>query len=188
MNALAEDKIVQARWQLRYIKNCQRYTLARCRKSGIVPGWVWHASSRQPPLPFHAAAPEPGRCRVCGGSTGSRLTWDPKCVITYTLWTKPGNYALPIVVGQEGLCAVTSVPIGPPAAPYLGDDVEIDHDVPIYRVRRDMTDKPWFELLRFWGLANLRALSRAAHVAKCAAEAKERSGRRSTSPDQGALL
>lgn len=182
-----DERIEKARADLRHIRNCQRYTIARCRKSGIVPGWSWHASGRRPPLPFYDGDSEPGRCRICGQPTGSRVTWDPKCVTTYTLWTKPGTYALPLAVGQDGLCAITREPIGPPAREYL-IDFEIDHEIPIYRVRRDFADRPWFDLLRYWGLSNLRGITRAAHVAKSAVEARERAGRRSVVPAQEIML
>lgn len=180
--------VERAERDLKYIRSCQRYTLARCRKSGVVADWTWGASSRQPPLPFHSTIHRgPGYCRVCGQDTGGRWTWDPKCVVTYTLWTKPGTYAGAIAFRQKGLCAITREPIGPPAAEWL-TEFEIDHEIPIYRVRRDYAGEPWFELLRYWGLANLRGITRAAHVAKSAAEARERAGHRAAVVEQGQML
>lgn len=178
--------IDEVRAQMAYILECERWTLDRCRLSGPVEIATFK-TPRKPPLPFHQMESQAGRCRVCGQPTGGKFTWDPKCVTTYTLWTKPATYSLPLVVRQAGLCAITDVPIGPPAQEYVRD-VEIDHEFPLYRVKRDMADQPWFGLLRFWGSSNIRAITRAAHLAKCAEEARERAGARSTAPEQGAFL
>ena len=51
---------------------------------------------------------------------------------------------------------------------------EVDHAVPLFRVRREHRDTPWPDLLAFWGAPNLRVVNRGAHVEKCAAEAADR--------------
>jgi hypothetical protein len=163
------------------------------------------SSHRDPPLPFWRGKSRQGYCRVCGqpiygrnrshqphlrGLIGPRElgknTWHRACVETYMLMMKPNDYAQYLVMAQDGLCTITGDPIGPPAADYIGH-VEVDHDVPLFRVAREHGNEPWFELIRFWGLSNLRAVSRAGHVLKCAEEARERSKYKSVSAQQGAL-
>lgn len=161
---MTRDEKLQRRLEL--IVKAEQSTLAWCRLSGIVPGWSWQAAGRRPPLPFYAMKTEPGRCRVCGQPIdGGKVTWHGDCLATYWLWTKASDYANVLLHRQGWRCAITGEP---------ANGIEIDHEVPIYQVRRDMADQPWFELLRFWGLGNLRAISRAAHVAKSAAEAADR--------------
>ena len=173
--------------KLAILLEAERGTLERCRLSGIVEGWSWRAKSRRPPLPFWERAVEPGRCRVCGqpilkpNGEPARYTWHPDCTATYFVWMTPGNYAHLLIHRQGGVCAVTREPLRP------GSYCEVDHEVPIYRVRRDHREEPWFDLLRFWSLGNLRAISRKAHVEKSAREAAERAGI-SKSPEQPALL
>lgn len=182
------------RERLNQLKYAETVTRVLCRRSGLVDGYVWHATGRRPPLPFWEAGSVPGRCRICGqpiyaggsfrkfaGEQSKRLTWHNACTTTYFLWTKPSDYAGALLVRQGGVCVESGVPIGPPAAEYI-TDVEVDHEVPIFRVRRDHAAEPWFELLRFWGLANLRAISGQAHKLKSAAEAAERAGARSPQP------
>lgn len=161
-------------------------TLERCRLSGAVEGWSWSAKGRRPPLPFWERKAEPGRCRVCGQpiltpkGQPARVTWHPDCTTTYFVWMTPGNYANLLIHRQGGVCAIKREPLT-----VMG--CEVDHEVPIYRVRRDHREEPWFELLRFWSLGNLRALSRRAHVEKSALEAAERAGRPVVSAKQAAL-
>ena len=52
---------------------------------------------------------------------------------------------------------------------------EVDHRVPLFQVWRDHRDVPWPRLLGFWGLPNLQVINRDMHVAKCVAEAGDRS-------------
>lgn len=168
--------------QLAALIACEEKALERCRLSGVVEGWSWSAKGRRPPLPFWERASEPSRCRVCGqpiltpGGKPSRLTWHSDCTSAYFLWMTPGNYANLLIHRQGGVCAITGE-----AVSVMG--CEVDHAVPIYRVRRDHRTEPWFELLRFWSLGNLRALSRNAHLNKSAIEAAERAGRRAPIAD-----
>jgi hypothetical protein len=165
------------RARLTELVECEAIALDRCRKSGLVEGYRWAAKGRTPPLPFHSFVHDKAKCRVCGQPTKGRLTWHHQCVTAYLMWTKPADYAGTISFRQGGLCAITRIPIGPPARTYISQ-VEIDHETPIYRVRREMADRPWFELLPFWGLANLRAITVEAHKTKSATEARERAAHR----------
>lgn len=164
----------------------ERAVLERCRRSGLVEGYRWHAKGRRPPLPHWEAASEPGRCRVCGlpierGGKPTTLTWHPDCLKAFMLWTRPGHYIECLISRQHGLCAVTAKPIGPPAREWVGY-AEADHEVPIFRVRREMAERPWFDLLPYWGLSNLRAITRGAHAAKSAREARDRAGTKTCKP------
>lgn len=162
---------------LLYLRKVEAFTLRNCRKSGVVDGYVWNAKGRAPPLPFHSFVHEDGKCRVCGQPTGGRRRWHEECVTTYTLWTKPAQFAHVIVFRQAGVCEITGEPVGMPARAYL-TSVDIDHRVPIFRVRAEMANRPWFRLLRYWGLANLRAITLEAHKAKNREEARSRAKRR----------
>lgn len=151
------------------------------------------SAHRSPPLPFHSFKRlGPGHCRVCGQpiygagdyrkaavskhKRDSLRTWHDVCTTTYFLMTKPNDFLGVIALRQKGLCAITREPIAPPAREYVSQ-ADVDHEVPLYRVARDYRDEPWFKLLRFWTLPNLRAITNAAHKAKNAAEAQERAGR-----------
>lgn len=189
-----DDVVVKFEQRFKTLQHDETICLVLCRRSGLVPGWEWDRKGRRPPLPFWEARSVPGQCRVCGqpiyaGGTwqgmeepSKRLTWHRVCATAYLLWRTPADYASEIVVMQRGLCPDSGEAIGPPATKYIGD-IDIDHRLPIYRVRRDHGDLPWFDLLRFWGLSNLCAITRAAHLRKSAIEAAERAGRNS-SPDQ----
>lgn len=188
----------------RSLARCEAVTRVLMQRSGLVEGFKWPTSKvrwngtspghRTPPLPFHSLIHLEGHCRVCGQpiygngdwrqSQGDRrrsTTWHRVCVASYDLMTKPANYAEVFVYRQHGRCAITGEPI-------TAGTAEIDHDVPLFRVALRHAGEPWHELVRFWGSANLRALSRSAHVAKCAAEAKERAGYRRAQPGQQAML
>jgi hypothetical protein len=169
--------------QLRYAETVCRVL---CRRSGLVEGWRWQAKGRRPPLPFWERKPIAGSCRICGqpiygggsfrkfaGPQSKRITWHNACTTAYFLWIKPSDYAGAIVWRQNGLCALSGEPVGLPAREYLSD-VEVDHEIPIYQIRRDRSNEPWFDLLRFLGLGNLRAITIAAHKSKSIREAAER--------------
>lgn len=180
--------------QLRRMMYAERVTRILCRRSGLVdgfkwgmmrPGRTWRPSAwcRTPPLPFHSMVHKgAGWCRVCGqpiygegsfrkfAGPVSKLTWHNACLSSYFLWTKPSDYAELLIHRQEERCAVSGVPITLPYSP----NVDVDHDVPLFRVARDHADEPWHDLIRFWGFGNLRAVTHAAHLAKNAEEAKER--------------
>lgn len=154
---------------------------------------------RDPPLPFHAKAHGPGTCRICGqpiygggghlkknGPPHSRLTWHKACTISYFVMIKPSDYIAPLVLLQNMRCPLSGrdLSLPSPAGQYL----EVDHDIPLFRVARDHADRPWFELIKYWMTGNLRAITREAHLAKCAAEARERADYRKVDVAQGAML
>lgn len=198
--------------RLRQLLYAERVTRTLCWRSGAVegftwdgwlPGRQWRASAwhRSPPLPFHSTIHKgAGWCRVCGqpiygagsyrsfgGPQSTRLTWHLICTESYFLMRNPADYAASLLLRQGGLCAISGEAIGPPAKEYILD-VEVDHDIPLFRVARDHSDEPWYELIRFWGSGNLKAITRAAHLAKCAEEARERRDYRKSPAMQEAVL
>lgn len=201
------------RRRLNYLLYAERVTRILARRSGPVAGYRWRApnpawndptrltSHRAPPLPFHSFVHRgAGTCRVCGqpiygggsfrsfaGPVSKRLTWHSVCTATYFLMTKPTDQSEALILRQGGRCAITAEPIGPPAREWCSA-VDIDHEVPLFRVARLHADEPWFELIRFWMTGNLRAITPAAHKAKGADEARERARYRAPIPDQEALL
>lgn len=194
--------------RLRYMLYAERVTRILCRRSGPVEGFKWDGWSpgrtwrrsawhRTPPLPFHQVVHKgAGWCRVCGqpiygggsfrkfAGPPSRQRWHTLCVSTYTLWTKPSDFTELLVLRQGERCALSNSSIPLPYSRH----VDVDHKVPLFRVARDHADEPWHELICFWGFGNLRAVTHAAHLAKCAAEARERSGRANNQIGAQALL
>lgn len=63
----------------------------------------------------------------------------------------------------------------PETGEALGSAYELDHRVPLWRVRHDWQQHPWPECLRFWMPGNLQALSPRGHRAKTKRETLERS-------------
>lgn len=196
--------------RLRYMLYAERVTRILSRRSGLVEGFEWgmmrsgyrwrpSAWHRHPPLPFHSMVHKgAGWCRVCGqpihgggsfrkfaGPQSTRLTWHSRCTVAYFLMTKPSDYAELLIERQDGRCAISGDRI---ELPYSPNNVDVDHEVPLFRVKRDHAGEPWHELIRFWGFGNLRAVTHAAHLAKCAAEAKERSGMRDQAIGAEAML
>lgn len=193
------DHLEVLRERLRYLEYAERVTRILCRRSGLVDGFRWGAMKpgtwlpsawhRAPPLPFHSFVHRgAGTCRVCGqpiygggsfrsfaGPVAKRLTWHKLCTTTYFLMTKPNDQVAALVFRQQGRCAITREPIGPPAADYI-TSVDVDHEVPLFRVRERHADEPWYEMIRFWGTGNLRAITGEAHRNKNAEEARERAG------------
>jgi hypothetical protein len=56
----------------------------------------------------------------------------------------------------------------------LWKNAEVDHRVPLFRVWGEHREKPWPDLLSYWGLPNLQVINRDVHAAKCATEALNR--------------
>lgn len=203
-------RLESQRLRLRSLLYAECVTRTLCWRSGTVgdfkwgaipPARTWRPSAwhRSPPLPFHSTIHKgAGWCRVCGqpiygagsyrsfaGPQSTRLTWHTICTTSYFLMKKPSDYAALLLLRQDGLCAITKEEIGPPAKEYISG-VEVDHDIPLFRVAREHAAEPWYELIRFWGSGNLKIVSSAAHLAKCAQEARERAGYRESgiSPSQ----
>ena len=166
---------------------------ALARRSGMPEGWTWRGSGaakartaagfRMPPAPYRdpAHARGPGHCCVCGqpvfrygwhrdlwgaGKVNKNAAWHACCVVAWQLWTAPRGVVAVLKRRQRHRCPQTNA--------RLLRTAEVDHAVPLYAVWRDRRDLPWPDLLAFWGVPNLQVVNRAAHGAKCLAEAAER--------------
>jgi hypothetical protein len=168
-------------------------------RSGAPKNWSWrlgdkttgHAATfRAPPAPYRekAFARGPGHCCVCGqavfrfgwhvdlwgdGHVNKRAAWHACCVAAWKLWTAPSEYDRQLRKRQKRRCGASGE--------RLLKGAEVDHRTPLFRVWRQHRDRPWPELLAYWGTPNLQVVNRPAHAAKCAREAGERAGRASPS-------
>jgi hypothetical protein len=89
--------------------------------------------------------------------------WHSSCVVAWQFWNTPSSQIGLLRLLQQRPCGQTGG--------RLWKNAEVDHRVPLFRVWSEHQDKPWPELLDFWGLPNLQVINRDAHVAKCAVEA-----------------
>jgi hypothetical protein len=170
-----------------------RLARALAAKSGTPEGWTWRLASRRksdlpktfrfPPAPYRerAFARGPGFCCVCGqpvyrlgwhvdlwdAGPNRNATWHAGCVIAWNFWSAPSEQGKLLRRVQERRCGETGK--------RLWKTAEVDHRVPLFRVWQEHRDKPWPELLGFWGMPNLQLINREAHAVKCAAEAGYRS-------------
>ena len=170
-----------------------RLARALAARSVVPEGWRWclaevegdgrARSFRVPPAPFREAAHRtgPGTCCLCGqpvyrfgwhrdlwgrGEVNRRANWHACCVAAWKLWTAPAGQAALLARLQKRRCPMTGG--------RLPRDREVDHRVPLHVVWRRHRDRPWAEILAFWGFPNLQAVDRTAHLAKSGAEATAR--------------
>jgi len=169
-----------------------RLARALARRSGAPAGWTWRLGNnrksglpvtfRAPPAPYRepAFAPGGGFCCVCGqpvyrfgwradlwdGGQNKNANWHCACVIAWQFWNAPSGEARLLHRLQARRCAETGA--------RLWKTAEIDHRVPLFRVWTERRDRPWSELLDYWGLPNLQVINRDAHAVKCAIEAHDR--------------
>jgi len=170
-----------------------------------VPTW-----SRDPPLPLGRVVfgqdwkPPPNLCPVCrrptyrggdyraaAGPPRWNKQWHACCATAYGIWRTPSWLAAWLARRQGGRCALTGEPVlgdpYPDGHRTLLPGVEVDHVVPLWRVRYEAARHPWPDVLRFWGVRNLQVLSETGHRRKTAQEAAERARMREASPDQAGL-
>jgi hypothetical protein len=163
-----------------------RLARALAARSGAPAGWIWRVSEgglRAPPAPYRekAFARGPGRCCVCGqpvyrfgwhvdlwadGKPNANARWHTCCVVAWKLWTAPRSHLRALRKVQGRLCPATGK--------RLLKTGEVDHRVALHRVWREHRDKPWPELLAFWGAPNLQVINRDAHASKTWLEARVR--------------
>lgn len=150
---------------LEHIRICR----ARCEAARTPKGFEWKGSHRVPPLPFFHRKPIKGSCRICDGATGHRGWWCRECTNAYLFWRSPASGKNLFLRQQHHLCALCSMPM------LIG--VQIDHKIPLYRVKREFGHEPWkwAQLLRYWSPENLQGICDACHKKKNRKEAKERS-------------
>jgi hypothetical protein len=170
-----------------------RLARALAAKSSTPEGWTWRLASsakndlpksfRYPPAPYRERkfARGPGFCCLCGqpvyrlgwhadlwdSGPNRKAAWHACCVTAWNFWSAPSDHVRLLKRAQQHRCGVTGR--------RLLKTAEVDHRVPLFRVWQEERDRPWQELLGFWGLPNLQVINRAAHVEKCATEAGYRS-------------
>jgi hypothetical protein len=171
----------------------ERLARALAARSGAPKGWTWRLaegakgdlpkSFRQPPAPYRerAFARGSGFCCVCGqpvyrlgwhvdlwsAGRNRNAGWHACCVTAWDFWSAPSGHMRLLKRLQERRCKESGK--------RLLRSAEVDHRVPLFQVWRDHRDVPWPRLLGFWGLPNLQVINRDIHVAKCGAEAGDRS-------------
>lgn len=186
---------VDAYWRAHPLR-ADRLARALAAESGTPAGWQWRlardadaalpATFRLPPAPYREPgfARGPGFCCVCGqpvyrfgwhrdlwdAGPQRRATWHAACVIAWRLWVAPSDHARALRRRQGLRCAETGK--------RLLRTAEVDHRVPLFRVWGERRETAWPALLAYWGGPNLQVINRAAHAAKCAAEAGYRGARR----------
>jgi hypothetical protein len=180
--ALATRSGAPAGWTWRLAEAKPDRAKRRGRKrDDAKPDWL-AASFRVPPAPYRERrfGRGPGFCCICGQPVfrfgwhvdlwdrgpNANAGWHAACVVAWDLWTAPSDHAGVLKRLQRRRCAETGG--------RLWKTAEVDHRMPLFQVWREHRDAPWPSLLGFWGVPNLQVINRAAHVGKCAAEAKSR--------------
>lgn len=185
-------RAVEAYWRAHPIR-ADRLSRALAAESGAPANWTWRLdraaedasalSFRIPPAPYREAefSRGPGYCCICGqpvfrlgwhrdfwgdGLPNRRASWHACCVAAWKFWNAPSDQIRILKALQRRRCGITGS--------FLRRGAEVDHRIPLYAVWREYRAAPWPSLLRFWGLPNLQVVNRAAHAAKCAAEARDR--------------
>jgi hypothetical protein len=174
----------------------ERLARALAARSGTPAGWTWRLASpcksdlpksfRFPPAPYRERkfALGPGSCCLCGQpvyrlgwhvdlwDTGPnrKAAWHAACVTAWNFWSAPSDHVRLLKRAQAHRCGITDK--------RLLKTAEVDHRLPLFRVWQEERNRPWPELLGFWGLPNLQVINRVAHAEKCATEAGYRSQQR----------
>ena len=189
---------VESYWQAHPVR-ADRLARGLAALSGTPAGWTWspdmRTGFREPPAPFRQEAfgRGTGWCCICGqpvfrfgwhrdlwgSGPNGRARWHAACVAAWKLWVAPNTHLRMLRQLQKRRCADTGT--------RLLRDAEADHRVPLFRVWRDERNRPWPDLLAYWGFPNLQALNVPAHRAKTAREASGRANQRlAPAPPQSA--
>ena len=181
-------RAIDGYWRAHPVR-ADRLARALAHKSGTPEGWAWRLASarktdlpktfRFPPAPYRerAFALGPGFCCVCGQPVfrlgwhadlwdegrNRNATWHAVCVAAWNFWSAPSDQVRLLKRIQQRRCGESGK--------RLLKTAEVDHRVPLFRVWQEHRERPWPELLGFWGMPNLQVINRDAHAAKCAAEA-----------------
>jgi len=186
---------VDAYWRAHPVR-AERLSRLLASRSGAPPDWAWRIGDegdlsptfRVPPLPYRERAHRlgPGHCLVCGqkvfrlgwhadylgsGESNGRAEWHACCVAAWRFWTAPGNHRKLLSKLQGRRCALSGR--------RLLRTAEVDHRTPLHQVWRDYRDRPWRELLAFWGTPNLQVVNSTAHSLKSIEETRTRASARS---------
>lgn len=169
-----------------------RLARALARRSGTPAGWTWRVAQkpnsglpqtfRTPPSPYRELAHSlgPGHCCVCGqpvyrlgwhtdlwgAGVNKNAVWHGACVVAWEFWNAPNSQIRLLRRLQSLRCGVSGR--------RLWKDAEVDHRIPLFRVWSEHRDRPWPNLLSFWGLPNLQVINRDSHIEKSGRETRER--------------
>jgi hypothetical protein len=170
----------------------ERLARALARSSGAPAGWRWRlgeehdsglpATFRTPPTPYRESAYSlgPGACCICGQpiyrfgwhsdlwQTGinKNAVWHAACVVAWEFWNAPNDQARLLRRLQSRRCGASGR--------RLRKDAQVDHRIPLFQVWQDYRDRPWPDLLAYWGLPNLQVINRDVHIEKSAQETRQR--------------
>nr|WP_246505066.1 hypothetical protein [Microvirga antarctica] len=191
-----QRRAVESYWRHRPLL-ADRLCRALAAKSKAPETWTWQLdreagsgspiSFRTPPAPYREAKYSlgPGHCCVCGQPVyrlgwhidlwgddhpNKNATWHAACVVAWEFWAAPTGHLRSLKVRQGRKCPATGK--------RLLKTSEVDHRTPLFAVWADHRDRPWPELLAFWGAPNLQVINKSAHFDKCAQEASLRAKRR----------
>jgi hypothetical protein len=106
-------------------------------------------------------------CRSVESGANIKANWHCAFVIAWQFWNAPSSYARTLRRLQARRCGQSGG--------RLWKSAEVDHRVPLFRVWSELRQRPWPDLLNYWGLPNLQVINRDVHVTKCAIEARDRS-------------
>lgn len=161
------------------------YLLATWSREPPIPGprrwfgddWKTHPKNRCPVCarPCYAG----GDHRPGAGPPRWNKCWHGCCQAIQGIWRDPTWVGRWLAERQGGVCPLTGETLLGEPHPRSGvrgvlGGVQVDHVVPLWRVRHDGADHVWPDVLRFWGPQNLQALSPAGHLQKTAQEARDR--------------
>jgi hypothetical protein len=182
---------IDSYWRAHPIR-ADRLARALATRSGAPNGWIWQLGShrgaglpmtfRTPPAPYRERAYTRGAgfCCVCGqpvyrfgwhvdlwnAGPNKTANWHCACALAWEFWNAPSGEAPLLRRLQTRRCGQTGR--------RLWKSAEVDHRIPLFRVRNEYRDTSWPKLLEFWGLPNLQVINRDAHAAKSAVEARDR--------------
>jgi hypothetical protein len=170
----------------------QRMSWPAWRDAGFPENRETNTFTRLPPRPTWQTL-DKNQCPICGqptfaggawwpeaGAPRWNLQWHTVCAAAYQAWRHPDFMAQSLADRQGGKCSETGADLFKLNARgdrVLVGGVEVDHRVPLWRVRRDAHLYVWPDVLRMWGPTNLQVLVNAGHKLKTAREARERASK-----------
>jgi len=125
------------------------------------------------------------------GAARGNLRWHACCYVAWSVWTGTAKQLdLPRYLArrQGFVCVETGEPLKVVREATRVDaygfaefrrvetlaQVDVDHEEPLWRVRAQADRHAWPDVLRFWGVGNLRAVTKEGHRMKTSREAGER--------------
>jgi len=174
----------------------ERLARALVRRSDAPAGWSWRLgagrddglplSFRTPPAPYRERRYSlgPGSCCICGqpvyrfgwhkdlwdGGVNKNAAWHSACVVAWEFWNAPNTHVKLLRRLQALRCRASGR--------RLWKDAQVDHRIPLFQVWQEHRERPWPDLLSYWGLPNLQVINLEVHIDKSADESRRRHRRR----------